>query len=110
MDAKQAQLEKKLEDLLKQAAEVSAQLQRIEQGPGVPHYDEIEGSAHDLGQRLSRLAQVKRIREVTAEIPPTLNCPDCGKPCRVEPTNREVSSVDGRLELTENVAHCRRCR
>jgi DNA repair exonuclease SbcCD ATPase subunit len=110
MDAKQAQLEKKLEDLLKQTAEVSAQLQSIEQGTGVPHYDEIEGSAHDLGQRLSRLAQVNRTREIAAEIPPKLDCPDCGKPCPVEAANREVSSVDGRLELTENVAHCRRCR
>ena len=110
MDAKQAQLEKKLEDLLKQTAEVSAQLQAIEQGPGVPHYDEIEGSAHGLGQRLSRLAQVNRTREVTAEIPPKLNCPDCGEPCPVETANREVNSVDGRLELTENVVRCRRCR
>ena len=110
MDAKQAQLEKKLEDLLNEAADVSAQLQAIEQGPGVPHYDQIEGSAHALGQRLSRLAQINRTREVTAEVPPTLNCPDCGKPCPVETANREVNSVDGRLELIENVAHCRRCR
>lgn len=110
MDAKQAQLEKKLEDLLNQTADVSAQLQASEQGAGVPHYDQIEGAAHDLGQRLSRLTQVNRTREVAAQIPLKLNCPDCSRPCSVETANREVCSVDGRLELTENLAHCRRCR
>lgn len=110
MDAKQAQLEKKLEELLKQTAEVSAQLQAIAQGPGVPHYDQIEGAAHALGQRLSRLAQVNRTREVAAEIGPRLKCPDCDQWCPVEPANREIHSTDGPLVLTENVAHCRRCR
>ena len=98
------------EESLKLTAELSAQLQAIEQGPVVPDYDLIEGSAHALGQRLSRLVQVNRSREVAAEIPPELSCPDCGKRCPVETDNREVNSVDGRLELTENVAHCRRCR
>jgi len=110
MDAKQAQLEERLEDLLKQTAAVSAQLQGIEQGSGVPHYDQIESTAHALGQRLSRMAQTDRVREVAAEIPLTVHCPDCGLACRGETKNREVHSMDGPIELTENVAHCRRCR
>ena len=57
MDAKQAALEKKLAKLLQQAAEVGAEIQRIEQGPGTPHYDQIESHAHGVGQQLSRLMQ-----------------------------------------------------
>ena len=41
MDAKQKQLEERLANLLKQTAEVAAQIQAEEQGSGVPHYDEI---------------------------------------------------------------------
>jgi hypothetical protein len=28
----------------------------------------------------------------------------------VEPAQRQVHSMDGPIELTESVAHCRRCR
>lgn len=54
MDAKEAQLKEKFEFHLKQATEVAAQLQAIEQGDRVPHYDEIELPAHAMGQRFSR--------------------------------------------------------
>lgn len=110
MDAKQAQLEKKLKDLMKQAAEISSQLQSIEQGAGVPHYDQIESSAHQMGQEFSRMVQAHRAREVAATTPTKIACPDCLEPCPVEIANRQVSSGDGPLELTETVAHCRRCR
>src|SRR5436190_7972714 len=51
MDAKQVRLQKKLEDLLNQATAVAVELQAIEQGPGTPHYDQIELPAHALGQQ-----------------------------------------------------------
>jgi hypothetical protein len=60
MDAKRDQLQKKLEDLLAQAAATAAELQGIEQGSGTPHYDQIELPAHALGQRLSRMIQAKQ--------------------------------------------------
>lgn len=110
MDAKQIQLEKKLEDLLRQAAEVSSQLQAAEQGPGTPHFDDIELPAHATGQRLSRLIQVNRAREVACETSSHITCPDCGTESPVDIKHREVHSMDGPIELTETVAHCRRCR
>ncbi|MCA9197580.1 MAG: hypothetical protein KDA87_08590 [Planctomycetales bacterium] len=66
MDAKRQQLEEKLELQLMQAAHTAAELQALEQGDRVPHFDEIE--------------------------------------------MRDVHSMDGPIELTEPVAHCRRCR
>lgn len=110
MDAKQAALEKKLAEILKQAAEVGAEIQAIEQGPGTPHYDQIESNAHDVGQRLSQMMQQSRTADVTADHPPEIACPDCGKSCRVTTKTRPVLSEDGPVELTENVAHCTRCR
>lgn len=110
MDAKQVALEEKLGKILRQAAEVGAQIQAIEQGPGVPHYDQIESHAHGVGQRLSQIMQQTRLADVTAEQPPELTCPDCGKGCRTKPKTRQVLSEDGPVDLVENVARCSRCR
>jgi hypothetical protein len=112
MDARQQRLQKKLEDLLQQATAVATELQGIEQGPGTPHYDQIEMPAHALGQKFSRMIQSERAREVAAAglIAAEAPCPKCGRTCRVETTKRSVHSVDGPLELLETVAHCRPCR
>jgi len=110
MDAKQAELEKKLEESLKQAAEVAAEIQALEQGPGTPHYDQIEIPAHEVGQRLSRMVQASRTGDVAAEQRTQCDCPDCGRSCPVEVSPREVHSMDGPIELIETVAYCRRCR
>lgn len=110
MDAKQAELEEKLAEILKEAAQLGAQIQAIEQGPGTPHYDQIESHAHGVGQRLSQIMQQSRVREVTADHPLEVDCPDCGERCRIETKSRRVLSEDGPVELIENVARCTRCR
>ena len=110
MDANDLQLEAELSDLLRRTAEVAARIQAVEQGAGTPHYDQIEGPAHEIGQRLSRLIQSSRTGEVAAEQQPEVACPDCGKSCRVKTNRREVHSMDGPVELVETEAHCRRCR
>ena len=110
MDAKRNALEEKLADLMKQTAVIAAELQAIEQGPQTPHYDQIELPAHEVGQRLSRMIQTSRVRDVAAANLEEAACPDCHQACPVETHNREVQSMDGPIELTETVAHCRRCR
>ena len=110
MDAKRTELEAKLEGYLEQASAIAAELQALEQGSQTPHFDQIELPAHDVGQRLSRLIQTRRAREVAADGLQSVPCPDCGRPCRVETQEREVKSMDGSIELTETVAHCRPCR
>lgn len=110
MDAKPERLQKKLEELLKQASSVATELQRLEQGSGTPHYDQIELPAHALGQRFSRMIQSERARELAAEGLADAACPGCGQKCRVQTKSREVHSQDGPLELLETVAKCRRCR
>ena len=67
MDARQAALEEKLAKILQEAAELGAQIQAIEQGPGTPHYDQIESHAHETGKRLSRMMQQTRMADVVAE-------------------------------------------
>ena len=110
MDAKQTELERKLAEILKQAAEVASQIQAVEQGPATPHYDEIELPAHEVGQRLSRMVQEHRAGDVAAEQRTESDCPGCGRSCCVVVNKREVGSMDGPVELIETVAHCRRCR
>ena len=110
MDAKQAALKEKLADLLRQAAAVGAQLQAIAQGPGTPHYDQIESHAHEVGQQLSQMMQQTRMADVSTEQPVQVECPDCGKRCRVKTKTRKVVSADGGVDLIETVARCTRCR
>ena len=110
MDARVAELNEKLEFYLKESSRVAAELQAIEQGDRVPHFDEIEIPAHELGKKLSRAIQGERVREVALKELGRVYCPDCKKQCRVEIEMRDVHSMDGPIELTEPVAHCRRCR
>jgi DNA repair exonuclease SbcCD ATPase subunit len=110
MDAKDVLLKEKLEFHLKEAAAIAAAIQGAEQGKQTPHFDQIEQSAHDLGKRLSRLVQTNRMREVAANGLNDAPCPTCGERCRVSTKARDVSSLDGTIELTETVAKCRRCR
>lgn len=110
MDAKRRQLEEKLEFQMREAAHTAAEIQALEQGRRVPHFDEIEIPAHDLGKKLSRAIQEERAREVALQELGRVYCPDCKRQCRVEIEPRQVHSMDGPIELTEPVAHCRRCR
>ena len=110
MDAKTLPLKEKLEFYLKEAAANATDIQQIEQGDRIPHFDEIEQPAHQLGKRLSSLIQSKCTREVATKGLNDAPCPSCGRKCGVATKVREVSSIDGEIELTETVAKCRRCR
>ena len=110
MDAKRVDLEEKLKVCLQEAASIATRLQALDQGDQTPHFDQIETPAHEVGQHLSQLIQTVRAREVAADGLQVTPCPTCGKKCSVDTTNREVHSIDGRIELTETVAHCTRCR
>jgi hypothetical protein len=66
--------------------------------------------AHDVGQRLSRMVQQDRAGELLAAHATETTCPECRNKCPVEPRSRQVTSVDGPVEIVETVAHCRRCR
>ena len=110
MDAKRTRLEEKLEFHLQQAATLAAELQGVDQGKETPHFDQIELPAHAVGQQLSRMVQTTRSREVAADNLDEAVCPDCGCRCPVETQNRQVCSMDGPIELSENAAHYSRCR
>lgn len=110
MDAKRALLEKKLAESLKQAADIACQIQTIEQGPGIPHYDQIEIPAHEVGQQLSRLVQEQQASDVASRQVSEVACPQCGRSCRCEVSKRIVHSMDGPVEVTEVTAKCRPCR
>jgi hypothetical protein len=110
MDAKSMLLNEKLESLLKQASTVVSELQRLEQGSSIPHFDEIELPAHELGQRLSRMIQSERTCEVAIAEKTQIACPDCSRQCKVEVQRRTVNSMDGPIEVAETTAQCRHCR
>lgn len=111
MDAAQQARARKKEELLRQLAELSIE-EQVEQGVflGTPHYSVIERAAVTLGRELSRQAQERAAREVAANYPPEVACPTCRSPCEIQTEKRQVTSIDGPVELTETVAYCHKCR
>ena len=111
MDAIQQAREDKKKQLLSQLAELMIEGQ-VEQGVFLetPHFSIIERQAITLGRQLSRRAQERGSREVAANCDSQVCCPTCQSICQVEPQTRQVTSLDGPVDLTEAVAHCRSCR
>ena len=111
MDGELLRLKKKLQELLREAAEVSVALDRADGTiQGVPHYSVIEGRAHELGRQLSRQIQQRQMAEIVAAQVPKGSCPGCGRRHDLVPTRRPVTSVDGEVELQEIQGYCSSCR
>ncbi|HEY9171284.1 MAG TPA: hypothetical protein VI136_03265 [Verrucomicrobiae bacterium] len=111
MDGDAGRLRKKLEDLLREAAEVSVALDRANGTiQGVPHYSVIEARAHELGQQLSRQIQERQMAEIVAAQVGKGTCPGCGRRRDLIPIQRPVSSVDGTVTLQELQGYCASCR
>ena len=111
MDAKQEARGQKKQQLLRELAELAIE-EQVETGVFLetPHYSIIEAQAATLGRELSRAAQERAAREVAACCETQVACPTCQSACPVEPSKRQVTSIDGPVELTETICHCRLCR
>jgi hypothetical protein len=111
MDGDALRLRKKLDDLLREAAEVSVALDGANGTiRGVPHYSVIEGRAHELGQQLSRQVQERQMSEIVAAQVTMGTCPGCGRRRELMASKRRVTSVDGVVTLQELEGYCRSCR
>ena len=111
MDADRQAREERKQELLRQLAELEIEVLR-EQGVflGTPHYGVLERSASALGREVSRQAQQRAVREVRAECADEAGCPTCGVACLVTTKTRDVTSIDGPVQLDEATAHCETCR
>jgi uncharacterized protein with PIN domain len=111
MDGTPPTLKEKLDQLLREAAEVSVAMDRANGTiVGVPHYSVIEARAHQLGQQLSREIQARQMGVIASAQVAITKCPKCGTRCETVPKKRSVRSVDGTVSLDEPVAVCPKCR
>ena len=84
MDGATAALKRKLNRLLKVAAQVSVDLDRADGTiTGVPHYSVIEARAHELGQQLSREIQARQMGKLVMGRMATAPCPKCRARCEL---------------------------
>jgi hypothetical protein len=109
MDAAREAREARRKELLGELAELMIQ-EQVKQGVFLetPHYSLIGRQAVTLGRELSRKAQERGAREIAASCAPEVACPTCQSPCPVDTRTGPVTSMDGPVELTETIAHCRR--
>jgi hypothetical protein len=111
MDGTTATLKEKLNQLLKEAAQVAVALDRGDgMLTGVPHYSMIEARAHELGQQLSREIQGRQMGELVAGRMATAPCPKCRTRCELHHEQRTVTSIDGPVEVQEMEGYCPSCR
>jgi hypothetical protein len=111
MDGRSERLREKLDQLLKEAAELSVALDRADGTiQGVPHYSVIEARAHELGCQLSCQIQARHMGEVAASQNPVGQCPTCGTRCELTVHRRGVASIDGGVSLHELKGDCPCCR
>jgi hypothetical protein len=111
MDATTTSLKEKLDQLLREAAEVSVALDQADGTiQGVPHYSIIEARAHQIGQQLSRQIQARQMGQITSRAASAAKCPACGTRCETDRKTRRVTSIDGPLTVQEPVGHCPACR
>lgn len=111
MDEATRELKEKLDRLVKDAAEVSVALSRVDGTiPGPVHYSIIEAQAHQLGQRLSREIQQRQMGDIATLRIPKAACPKCGMRCELFKKKRTVTSIDGPLEVEEMEGRCPFCR
>ena len=101
----------KLNRLLKEAAQVSVDLDRADGTiTGVPHYSVIEARAHELGQQLSREIQARQMGKLVMGRMATAPCPKCRARCELNFKKRTVTSIDGPVEVQELQGYCSACR
>ena len=111
MDGSSLALREKLDELLLQAAEISVALDQAEGTlVGIPHYSAIEARAHAIGQHLSREIQQRQMAQLTASAADFAKCPKCGTRCQLDRQHRQVSSIDGPLQIEEPLGYCPKCR
>ena len=111
MEGRVEQLRERLRALLKETAEVSAEIQKLDGSQAkVPHDSQIEDAAHETGKELSRMIPQSRVREVALASAPQAGCPTCGDVCEVCHPRRSINSIDGPVETLEPKAYCHRCR
>ncbi len=100
------ELKERFERILKDAAEVATEMD-VAAGTlvGVPHYSVIELRAHEIGRQVSRLVQQRQMGQVVAAGAAKVWCPTCQTVCGAAARKREVTSIDGPVELLALKCH-----
>jgi hypothetical protein len=111
MDERTIALKEKLERLIEECAKASVESDWADGTiEGVPHYSAIEARAHELGRQLSRSIQRRHMGQVASGQSLRRRCPRCGKVCEVNVMKRDVTSIDGPVDLPELKGSCPACR
>jgi hypothetical protein len=77
---------------------------------GRPRFTEMESAGHRLGQAVAQVATERMSLARAGQMAGPQPCPTCGAVCELRQQERELTSLDGPLTLTEPVAHCSACR
>ncbi|MCA8999209.1 MAG: hypothetical protein KDA80_19595 [Planctomycetaceae bacterium] len=96
MDGRVEELQEKMRHHLKEAAELSGEIQKLDGSQAeVPHDSQIENVAHATGKELSRMIPQSRVWEVALTSAPQAGCPICGDVCELCHPRRSINSIDG---------------
>ena len=94
--------------------ELAALIARERFGPeGVPKditFSEIEEIGHQAGQMVAAEVDRELVGDHQEHFADEQACPQCGQRCASQPSERELTTRDGTMELPESVCYCLSCR
>ena len=83
-------------------------------GPeGVPidiTFSQIEEIGHQAGQMVAAQVDPRLVNDHQEHFTQEQSCPQCGRPCASRPCERELTTRDGAIDLTEAACRYSNCR
>lgn len=76
----------------------------------IVRFTEMESAGHRFGRSVAQKTTETLALLAAERITEPQNCPTCGRRSPVVNRQRELETIDGRIELTEPVCHCSACR
>lgn len=73
-------------------------------------FTEMESAGHQFGRAVAQITTERLAFSRAERLEGPQPCPTCGRSCRLSHRNRELTTVDGRIDLHEAVCHCPTCR
>lgn len=98
-------VQQKLRELQQTITQVTDEL-----SPSPLNYPQIEDLSHQVGQTLAQSVNQDLTHQAAHQTPHQVVCPTCSRTYSTQFKSRQITTLDGTVEITEPYAKCTVCR